>query len=191
MAISSHLHRTAKLVSIIGHPLVSLPLVLLSLTYGRLPISKTIAVSAVLIGLVIVPITWHNYSKAKQGQYTNFDVSDRTQRSGFYSILLLLSGLFACFLVLTDLYQPFNRGAICFFLLLVVSYVANFFLKVSLHTSINLFLACALYELDKPTGLLMGVFSVLVALSRLVLKRHTPSEVMMGGLIGFLAGAAL
>ncbi|WP_148562500.1 phosphatase PAP2 family protein [Spirosoma radiotolerans] len=138
-----------------------------------------------------MPITWHNYSKVKRGRYADFDLSNQTQRAGFYPIVLLFSGLFTLFLISTSPYQPFNRGAVCFFLLLTGSYAINIFLKVSLHTAVSFFLACALFGLDEYLGVLMGLFSVLIAVSRLVLKRHSLPEIIAGVLIGLVAGASL
>lgn len=191
MVISPFVCRVAKVVSVIGHPLLILPLVFSYLAFQHLPVRQATAISAVLISLVVLPITWRIYSKVKQGQYTNFDLSDQTQRSGLYPMLLLLSGLFVLLLFFTNQFQPFNRGAVCFFLLLASSYIINFFLKVSLHTSISFFLACVLYSLNAPFGILMAVFSVLVAASRLVLKRHSLPEILTGLVIGLIAGASL
>ncbi|WP_461111481.1 hypothetical protein [Spirosoma jeollabukense] len=191
MVTSPFVCRVAKGISVLGHPLLILPLVFTCLAFQHLPVRQATAISAALISLVILPITWHTYRKVKQGKYTNFDLSDQAQRSGLYPILLILSGLFILFLFFTNQFQPFNRGAVCFFLLLVSSYAINFFLKISLHTSISFFLACILYSLSAPFGSLMCIFSVLVAASRLVLKRHSLSEILSGILVGLMAGAGL
>lgn len=191
MIVSPHLHKAAKVVSVIGHPLVILPLIFSALAFRQLPVEKAVLASTVLIGAVILPIAWHNYHKVKRGQYINFDLSNQTQRAGFYPILLLFCGFFSLFLVSTNLYQPFNRGAVCLFMLLAGSYAINFFLKVSLHAAISFFLACALYSLDESLGVVMALFSVLVAVSRLVLKRHSLPEIITGVLAGLVAGAGL
>ncbi|MEZ0485258.1 hypothetical protein [Fibrella aquatica] len=191
MVVGPFVRWIAKAVSVIGHPLVVLPLIFTSLAFRYLPLEKAAIMSAALVGGVILPIAWRSYRNVQRGHYTNFDVSNQTQRTGFYPVLLLLTGFFTLFLFATNQYEPFNRGAICFFLMLAGSYAANFFLKISLHTSINFFLAVALYTLDVPLGFLMGVFSVLVALSRLVLERHSAAEISVGVIFGLLAGAGL
>jgi membrane-associated phospholipid phosphatase len=188
---NSFINQAARLVSVVGHPLLLLPLVFTGLAFRNLPVEKASAASAVLIGVVVLPITWHNYRKVRRGQYTNFDLSNRIQRTGFYPILLFLSGLFVVYLLSTNQPKPVSRGALCFFLMLLSSYALNFFIKVSLHTSVGFFLACVLYRVDEHLGMLMSIFSALVAVSRLLLDRHTWTEILAGVLVGLLAGAAL
>jgi hypothetical protein len=75
-------------------------------------------------------------------------------------------------------------------LLVVLSALANLYIKASLHTSVSVFLSLALITLYSASGAVLLSFSVLVALSRLVLKRHTSAEMGAGAIIGLIARAA-
>ncbi|MGJ8734719.1 MAG: hypothetical protein ACSHW4_16305, partial [Cellulophaga sp.] len=76
-------------------------------------------------------------------------------------------------------------------LMLIVSFGINFFIKISMHVSINIYLALAIIHVNLILGSTLIVFTLLVLWSRLVLKRHTPKEVVTGLIIGSLFGATL
>lgn len=184
------LRKLAGLVSFAGHPLLTLSLFSLYVSFQQLPFGNAVLVSGFLVGGVALPISWHNYRKVRQGRYTNFDVSDRRQRTGFYPVLIGLVALVAGLLVLTGQPRPFWTGAVCLLGLLVGSYGVNRFLKVSLHASLSFYLAWAMYLLNPALGLAMAGLATLVAASRLVLQRHTLPEILLGAGMGLAAGAS-
>lgn len=160
----------------------------LYVAFEQLPLGRAVTVSGLLVGGVALPIFWHNYRKVRRGRYTNFDVSDRTQRAQFYPVLIGLVALAASLLWATGQPRPFGYGALCLLGLLVGSYGVNRFLKVSLHTSLSFYLAGAMYLLNPALGLGMAGLAVLVAASRLVLQRHTLPEILVGTGMGLGTG---
>lgn len=182
------LYRLANLVSIVGHPLLTLSLFSVYVSFWQLPFRQAVLLSCLLIGGVIVPVCIRNYQKVRQGVYTNFDVSDQRQRAGFYPVLIGLVALTTGLFVATGQPRSFCYGMGFSFLLLVVSYGVNYFIKTSLHTSLSFFLAWAGGLISQPLGITMGVLAVLIAVSRLILKRHTLLEVLVGALIGLTVG---
>ena len=189
--VSPFIYRTAKALSVLGHPLLTISLFVLYITFQQLPIRNAIIISALLLGGVVIPVSYHNHQKVKQGQYTNFDVSDQGQRAQFYPVLIGVISLMAVLLFATHQPRPFSYGTACALLLVVSSYGVNRYIKASLHTSLSFFLAWAVYSINQPLGLMMGVFSILIGASRLVLGRHTLLEILVGALIGLLAGTGL
>jgi len=183
--------KTARLISLLGHPLLTLPVLTSYFAFRDLPVRNAAVISLVLIGGVVLPITWQNYRKVKQGQYTNFDVSNRRQRVHFYGIALGLASAATALLWLTDQPRPYRYGFACGLGLLLISYGVNFVTKASLHTSLSTFLVWALALVSPPLSVAMAVFAVLIAASRLVLGRHTLPEVLVGALLGAVAGAVL
>lgn len=178
----------AKLLSVLGHPLLTLPLVALYVSFTQLPARQAIFIATLLLGGVVVPIAWYNHRQVKRGRYTNFDVSDRGQRARFYPILIGLLSLVSGLLVATHQPRPVCYAAACCWLLVVSSYGVNRYIKASLHTSLSFFLAGLIYSISPAPGLLMGVFAFLISVSRLILKRHTVGEIAAGGLLGLMAG---
>lgn len=189
--VSPFIYSTAKALSILGHPLLTITLFALYVTFQQLPIKNAIIISAGLLGGVVLPISWYNYRKVKRGQFTNFDVSDQRQRAQFYPVLIGAISLLTCLLFATHQPRPFCYGASCALLLVVSSYGVNRYVKASLHTSLSFFLTWAIYSINQPLGLLMGVFAILIGVSRLVLGRHTLWEILVGALIGLIAGSGL
>jgi len=148
-------------------------------------------ICGLLLAIVIVPIVWHNYQKVSDGNYSNFDVSSRSQRIGLYPVLIGLTLLFLALLAVTGQPYVFIHGTMCVILLLICSYCINFYIKTSLHTSISIFITVGFYSLHHSLGLILGIFTILVVLSRLVLKRHTLNEILVGALIGGISGICL
>ena len=185
----SLLHKTARLISVVGHPLLTLSLFSIYVAFQKLPFDNAVTVTGLLIGGVAIPIAWQNYRKVRRGQYTNFDVSDQRQRAQFYTVLIGLVALVTGLLFATGQSLAFGYGSVRLLVLLIVSYGINRFIKVSLHTSLSVFLTWAVYMLSPLFSVVMGVFAVLVGLSRLVLKRHTLIEILVGALTGLVTGA--
>lgn len=186
--VSPFIYRMAKALSILGHPLLTISLFALYITFQQLPTRNASIISALLLGGVVIPISWYNYRKVKHGRYTNFDVSDQRQRAQFYPVLIGLISLMTGLLFATHQPRPFCYGTACALLLVVSSYGVNRYIKASLHTSLSFFLTWAIYSINQPLGLMMGVFSILIGASRLVLERHTLLEILVGALIGLVAG---
>jgi membrane-associated phospholipid phosphatase len=187
--LPSWLRKLAGLFSLIGHPLLTLSLFSVYVAFRQLPLLNAVTVAGLLVGGVALPVSWHNYRQVRRGRYSNFDVSDRRQRAGFYPVLIGLMAAVTGLLVVTDQPRPFWYGAVCMLGLLIGSYAANRFLKVSLHASLSFFLAGAMYLLSPPLGIGMAVLAVLVAASRLILNRHTLAEILVGVLMGLATGA--
>lgn len=180
----------AKFVSIVGHPLLTASLFTIYVTYQQLPFRNAILISGLLIGGVVLPVSWLSYRKVRQGQFTNFDVSDQKQRSRFYPLVIgLLGGATGC-LFATNQPQPFCYGMLFALFLIGSSYLINFFSKASLHTSLSFFLAWAMALINPVLGIAMILFSFLIAFSRLLLKRHTFVEIIIGAFLGLATGAS-
>jgi membrane-associated phospholipid phosphatase len=181
-------YRIASVISIIGNPLVTISIFILFITSQLYSSLSAVWISSLVIGGVAIPVTVNNYRKVKSGEITNFDMSDREQRHTFYPRLIGLLAIVTLLLFVTQ--QPINFciGGLIFLLMIVTSYAINFRLKISMHTSISVFLALTLFKLSFTGGVAMAVFALLISTSRLILKRHTPVEVISGALLGLVFG---
>lgn len=183
------LTQAATIVSVVGHPLLTTSLCTVFMTYQHLPIRQATLICGLLLCGVILPVSRQIYRNVRRGHYTNFDVSDRKQRYQLYPTLLIFLALVTGFSFATDQPRPFCYGFLAAFLLITSSYVVNFFSKASLHTSVSFFLAWIIASVSPFFGGVMVIFSLFVALSRLILKRHTVAELIAGALIGLTTGA--
>lgn len=129
---------------------------------------------------IIIWITWN----VRKGRYTNMDVSNRRQRKSLY---FFIAAVIICYL----LYDYFANNSVDFSmlflaLLLVIMQVSNYFVKSSMHTAFNIFVSALFFVQNHWLGILWFGISVLVGITRIILKRHTPKEVLIGGSIALL-----
>jgi len=120
--------------------------------------------------------------------FSDFDLSKREERQKFYHITLVLT--FAFFIItalLKGIFFHLTVVILSAFLIVLAFNVANSFLKASIHLGT----VCAFVV---SMGLFFGLYVFIplfplipiIAWSRLTLKKHTPKELLVGGLIGTL-----
>lgn len=142
-----------------------------------------------LPGLLILlfPISLWIFWNVKTGRYTNFDVSNRRQRQSLYVFIEIV---LAIFIILNRFFLTgiWDWDFIFMLILLVVMQVSNFFIKSSMHTAFNIFVAGLFYIHGAENWVWIGwiLLSVLVGITRIILKKHTPKEVLIGAVLGSL-----
>lgn len=171
-------------MSILGHPLSMLSVFTLLISFQLYDAIKAFILSFIVIGVVVIPVAIRNYIKVKNKEYTNFDVSDQKQRQSFYPFAIILLSIAAIVLYFIPDTTAFFIGTSCALLMVGCSAIINFKIKTSLHTSVSIFLAVTYLNLSLLTFLLLLSFSVLIAASRVVLRRHTLVEIITGACIG-------
>lgn len=181
----------AQLVSIIGHPLLTIPLFVLAVMFSKEDKCTATLVSFLIIGCFFIPVTIRLYIKSKNGSYSNFDVSDRIERKSLYTFAIPLLAVVFLALYFTD--QPLSvcLSVLFAFILLVASMVVNFFLKCSLHVSLNVFLAALAYDVSIKLAAGILIFTVLLIWSRITLGRHSLKEVVFGFILGILVSVIM
>jgi len=186
------MHRiaTARLLSIVGHPALLMPVAVAFAASGtgappqllRVALSTAVAV-AVIVGLVSL---W----QVRAGRWAHVDASHPHERNQLN--LLLVGLLCAAAALLWALGQPsaVAAGPLLAALLVLLAHALRRWLKVSLHAAFALFAAALVWPHALGT-LGIGLLAISVAWSRLVLRRHTLPEVLTGLLLGAAFGAAL
>lgn len=178
------MRKAANFISIIGHPLLTFPLFIVIVMFGFKGFSEAVLVSSLIIGGVFIPVILWSYVKSKNGSYTNFDVSDRNQRKSLFLFVIPLLTV-----VTVVLYATNQSGNLCLsvlfaLILTVVSQLINFFVKSSLHVSLNIYLAALIFTVNFEMGIVVLLFTGLLSWSRIKLGRHTIKEVLFGLSIG-------
>lgn len=178
--------KVANFISIIGHPLLTIPIFILIVLFGTEGFSKAALNSSLIIGCIFVPLILWMFLKSRNGSYTNFDVSDRTQRKSLFRFAIPL--LFIVTVVLFATHQSKNLCISVLFalVLLIVSQVINLFVKSSLHVSFNIYLAALIFTVNFKIGIIALLFTGLLMWSRVKLERHTIKEVLFGLVTGIL-----
>jgi hypothetical protein len=182
-------NRIAKIISAIGHPLLTISLFVMITLFHFGTFENALLISALIIGGLIIPVSYNMYRKSKSGAYTNFDVSDKTQRQRWYLLpIVLLTGL-TVILYLT--HQPLSLcfGMLCGLLLLISCGFMNQYLKVSLHTAYSFYIVVLAWQIvSVRISIVFILFAIIIAWSRWVLKRHSIWELVLGCFLGLLFG---
>lgn len=146
--------------------------------------------SSLILGGIFLPVGLNMYLKSKNGRHTNFDISNKTQRQSWYVFPLLLLLLVSIILFITNQPRTLSLAVLFSLILLVISQVVNYFIKSSLHVSLNIFLSFLLIPMNLAMGALLLLFTIFIGWARIELERHTATEVFTGAVIGLMIGVS-
>ena len=183
--------KIATFISIVGHPLLTIPLFILIVLFGNEDSSRAAPISFLIIGCVFIPVTIRLYIKSRNGSYTNFDVSDKIQRRSLYLFVVPLLLIVTIILFATNQSRNLCLGVLFALLLLILSQAINYFVKSSLHVSLNIYLSALIFTVNFKAGVAALLFTALISWSRVKLGRHSVKEVLFGLLIGTIISLIL
>lgn len=176
----------ARIFSVVGHPLLTISVLVLFLTHRLLPYQQANWISGIIIFGVTIPITVYNLIKMSKGKFANFDVSNQQERKSFYPVAIALMAALTAYFYCTN--APFSllMSCVCFVGMLIVFSILNFRIKASLHAGINFYIAFILFHYEKAWGYPMLLFAILILISRKILQRHSWLELICGAILGSL-----
>lgn len=174
----------AKFISTVGHPLLTLPVFILTAMLSSGHSKHSILISIVIIGGIFIPLILRMFIKSRNGSYTNFDVSNQKQRYSLFTFAIPLLSCVTLLLFLTHQSINLNISILFALLLAILSYIINFRIKSSLHVSLNIYLSALIFTTNAKLGIFVFLFTALLGWSRVKLGRHTFKEVVCGAIIG-------
>ena len=183
--------KIATFISTLGHPLLTIPLFIVIVLFGNEDSSRAAPISFLIIGCVFIPVTIRLYIKSRNGSYTNFDVSDKIQRRSLYLFVVPLLLIVTIILFATNQSRNLCLGVLFALLLLILSQAINYFVKSSLHVSLNIYLTALIFTVNFKAGVAALLFTALISWSRVKLGRHSVKEVLFGLLIGTIISLIL
>lgn len=174
------LHALARLLSLLGHPLVLVPI--------TVAIASRNWQSALLIaGTIMLPLAAFILLQMRRGAWSDFDVSNRKERSGLYYAAIPILVVAAVFLRLNGAGPAMMRGLLAAAAMLAIGLLGMRWLKISIHMMFATYCAVAL-ALPYPRATLpIAACVAAIAWSRHHLRRHTWPEIAAGTAIGALA----
>jgi len=181
----------ARIVSIIGHPMLTVPLFVIIVLFSNNDVKTASFHTFLIIGCIFIPVIGWMYIKTKNGSYTNFDVSDRKQRNSLFVFAIPLLIIVTIVLYLTHQSSDTCLTLLFATILVIISQLVNFYIKSSLHVSFTLYLAFISFTLYPLLGFGFIILAILIGWSRIVLKRHTLIEVIVGSIIGSAIGSIM
>ena len=183
--------KIAQLVSVAGHPLLTIPLYAAFVLFTFEDVKTASFNSAIIIGCIFIPLILRLYLKSRNGSYTNFDVSDRKQRKSIFFFIIPLLSVVTATVFITGQSRNLCLSLLFALVLVVISQLVNLFIKSSMHVSFHLYLSFLVMTLNYRVGVIVLLIGVPIAWSRMVLGRHTLKEVVFGGAIGLTVGLCM
>lgn len=183
--------KIARVVSLVGHPFV-----LLSLTVFIAALHRTHPVRALTIGgaavlCTVSPLLFIIRRRVSAGTWSDHDISDASERKSFYPIAISISALSTFVFYLLDFPHALIVGMLISLAILLAAMLINHRSKISLHMIFATYFAVSLFAVSVLTGAIFLLTAIAVGWSRVVLKRHTPVQVVTGALLGAFAGIIL
>lgn len=181
---SSLFHKTSRVISDFFNPLVSLIIFFVYMSAREYTFKESLVYFFPLLLMIIAPVVIWLVWNVKTGRYTNMDVSNRIQRKTLY---VFIATCLIIYLIFNYIRNGYIDLVLLFILILLFALqISNFFIKSSMHTAFNIFVAALFFTLDWKIGLVWLGIASLVGLTRIILKRHTVKEVFIGAGIAFM-----
>ncbi|QIG88367.1 ABC transporter permease [Chryseobacterium sp. POL2] len=178
----------SKIISNFFNPIVSLIIYYIVFNNAETTYDKGFSnLWALLLILALPCIVWIIWN-VKKGRYTNMDVSNREQRKSLYVVIVFLCFIYLAFEFVV--HQHLDYEILFLWILLILMQISNFFIKSSMHTSLNIFVAFLFLNFDIRWGIFWFILSIIIGITRIILKRHTLAEVISGGNLACLVGVA-
>jgi len=173
--------RIAKVLSTAGHPFVVAPVTIVLMGGPR---SAAFGIVLIAVAVMLGVIAW----RVAKGSWSDYDVSDREQRHGFYPIALAI--VTACTLAswLLGLPLGFVRALVAVIAMLITGAILTRWTKVSLHMMIDAFCTAVVVIVNPLAAVILALLTLAVGWSRVVLRRHTFAQVALGAVIGATTG---
>ncbi|WP_294294812.1 phosphatase PAP2 family protein [uncultured Chryseobacterium sp.] len=180
---SSLLYKTSKIISDFFNPLLSLFIFFIYLSFMKYSLRNSIMYFLPILLIIIAPVMAWLVWNVKTGRYTNMDVSNRVQRKSLYIFIATCVVFYIAFNYFKNGYV--DLVMLFILILLFALQISNFYIKSSMHTAFNIFVAALFFALNHTMGIVWLAIAILVGVTRIILKRHTPKEVLMGAGIAF------
>lgn len=176
--------KLSKIISNFFNPLTSLFIFFIYANLQRYTYRETAFLFFPLLLIIVIPVSLWIFWNVKKGKYADMDVSNRDQRKGLYFVI---AGALLAFLSYDYFFQKNIDITIIFLLILLLTLqMSNYFIKSSMHTAFNVFVAALFFAINPVFGMMWFGIAVLVGITRIILKRHTLKEVFTGALIAIL-----
>jgi membrane-associated phospholipid phosphatase len=178
----------ARAVSIVGHPLWVVPIASVVAMASHGALSRALWPAAtffISLSLIVLTFAWW---QVRTGRWRHMDAIQVGERRSFNYFLAPL--LFIGALISFHQSQPvgLTLGLLVSGCLAVLAILFSAWLKVSLHVAFSVYSTALLWYSGFWFVAIGLCLAAAVAWSRLELRRHTLIEVLMGGLIGAVAG---
>jgi membrane-associated phospholipid phosphatase len=185
------MNKAASIISVLGHPFVLLPLTILLATLNNASPARALTIAAITVLVTVVPLFLIIRRKVSAGKWSDYDISEPSERRSFYPFAAAAVALSCLVFWLLDFPRPLLIGVIISLFLLLAAMLINRFSKISLHLIFAAYCAMSLTAVSFWTASILIALAIAVGWSRVVLKRHTLAQVLGGAALGLIGGLFL
>ena len=178
----------ARAISIVGHPFVSILILVGVAATLRMGPAAALQPLAVVALAVLLPLGVFMYRRVRSGRWGSIDASLAAERPALFFLALALVVGLGAFVALSPRLGFLSRGIVSVLLLLSVAAFLNRWIKASLHVAFAAYSGTVLLRLALPVGLAVLAFLPVLAGARLAMHRHTFPEICAGCAIGGAVG---
>ena len=179
----------ARALSILGHPMLVLPMAVLAVAWARGD-AQTAMWSAAGFAAFAALVMGYSWWQVRRGRWGHVDASATHERSTLNRFLLVALTAGALLVAWRGGQPLFALGLALSAAMILAAMLTARWCKLSLHLAFVVFAACLLRDLGTVWMLTALVFAAAVAWSRLALQRHTRRDLVAGGIAGAMAGLA-
>ena len=180
----------ARALSVLGHPGLLVPAAVAAGASAADTPPRLLPVALGTALAVVVIVGLYSLWQVRAGHWAHVDASHPRERSQLNLLLVAVLGGAALVLWAAGQPLPVALGPLASALLVLLAHLLRRWLKVSLHAAFAVFAAALVWPHPGLT-LATVVLAAAVAWSRLVLRRHTRAEVLLGLLLGAATGVGL
>lgn len=187
MTVNNRLLKWSKFLSQIFNPLFSL---IVFFVYKESKNGSFVQSALKFLWLfifLILPVLIWIFSRVKSGKYTDSDVSDREQRKSLYLFISAALSVYILFNYFVN--KTWDFVLLYLLVLILLMQISNLLIKSSMHTALNIFVAALFFSENFVWGIVWLLISILVGITRILLKRHTLQEVLSGAIIAVFVSA--
>lgn len=181
-------NRLARTLSILGHPLLSLPVAALLLAGDDGAGATRLSMLALGLGVIAIGVMAYSHWQVRRNRWQHVDASSRAERRTLNRFLLVLFSAAAIIAWMLSPQREFALGLGLSALLVAAAMLSARWCKLSLHVAFAMYAAMLLVQLSWLACATGVAFAGAVAWSRLVLARHVPRDLVAGAVAGLLAG---
>lgn len=177
----------ARTVSLLGHPMVVLPLAVLAVALARGE-RRTALWSALGFGAFAALVMAFSWWQVRRGRWGHVDASAKHERGALNRFLLAALLAAAGFVAWRGGPPALSLGLVFSAAMILAAMLTARWCKLSLHLAFAVFAALLMWRIGLAWMLAGLLFAALVAWSRLALRRHEPRDLWAGALAGIAAG---
>jgi membrane-associated phospholipid phosphatase len=180
--------KIARVVSVAGHPFVLLALTVFIAAAHRTHPLRALTFGGAAVLFTVSPLVFIIRRKVSAGKWSDHDISDASQRRGFYPIAITIATFSTFIFYLLDFPPGLLVGMLMSLVILLAAMLINRFSKISLHVIFAAYFAVTLLAVSFLTGACFLLLAAAIGWSRVKLERHSFGQVLSGALVGAIAG---